>query len=103
MPGVYDAFRTNRSALDAWPLDEQIVWHHAAVQSQMEQLYYGLAIAVALNRTIILPQASLCSADCQSTREPWQQQCGPEGPQCLLGCVKGAPVARPVAVTIAFA
>ncbi len=58
VPGVYDAFGTNRSALLEWPLDEQIVWHHAAVQSQMEQLYYGLAIAAALNRTIILPQVS---------------------------------------------
>ena len=55
VPRVYRVFESNRSGLD-WPLDQQIVWHQAAVQSQMEQLYYGLAIAVALNRTIILPQ-----------------------------------------------
>ena len=64
VPGVYDAFQTNRTALNEWPLDDQIVWHHAAVQSQMEQLYYGLAIAVALNRTIILPQVGRHSTGC---------------------------------------
>ena len=66
VPGIYDAFSTNRSALLEWPLDDQIVWHHAAVQSQMEQLYYGLAIAAALNRTIILPQVGQ-----RSSPPPW--------------------------------
>ena len=40
----------------AWPLARQIAFHWAAVQFQMEQLYSGLALAVALNRTIILPR-----------------------------------------------
>ena len=59
VPEVYEVFKTNRSGL-VWPLDKQIAWHHAAVQAQVEQLYYGLAVAVALNRTIILPQVRPC-------------------------------------------
>lgn len=39
-----------------WELEKQIRFHMAAVQSQLEQLYYGFALGVALNRTIILPE-----------------------------------------------
>ncbi len=56
MPYVYEAYSHNRSGGLEWPLDKQIVWHQAAVQAQMEQLYYGLAIAFVLGRTIILPE-----------------------------------------------
>ena len=59
MPQVYDAYSLNRSGGLEWPLDKQIVWHQAAVQAQMEQLYYGLAIAFALGRTIILPEVTV--------------------------------------------
>ncbi len=39
-----------------WELEKQIRFHAAAVQFQLEQLYYGFALGVALNRTVILPE-----------------------------------------------
>lgn len=54
VPKVYDAYRAN-GTLD-WELDRQIAFHLTAVQFQMEQLYYGLALASALGRIIILPR-----------------------------------------------
>ena len=53
VPPVYDVYR-NTGTL-TWELERQIQFHIAAIRFQLEQLYYGLAVALTLNRTIILP------------------------------------------------
>ena len=57
VPTVYDVYRET-GKLD-WELDRQIQFHMAAAEFQLEQLYHGLALAHALNRTIILPRVRI--------------------------------------------
>lgn len=66
VPPVYEVYR--KTGMLDWELQRQIQFHVAAVDFQLEQLYYGLAIALTLNRTIILPNVRHTSLSAISSR-----------------------------------
>ena len=54
IPKAHQTYAANGTM--PWELEHQIRFHIAAVQSQLEQAYSGFALALALNRTLILPE-----------------------------------------------
>lgn len=40
--------------------EQMVDFHGRAMDHQLQQLYYGFALAMALNRTLLLPQVSVC-------------------------------------------
>ncbi len=41
---------------DSWENDKMIDYHLASMEKQLHQIGKGLALAVALNRTVVLPK-----------------------------------------------
>lgn len=50
----------------SWELEQQVSFHAAAVEYQLGQLYHGFSLAVALNRTFVLPEVSRSPTLCVS-------------------------------------
>lgn len=56
-----------------WKTDEDIIsFHLTALRQQLEQIYIGLAMAVALQRIFILPKVSAIPCVCISSLAGWQ-------------------------------